>query len=53
MGSQVKEVINDYECNKYKVIVKAQMQTRKKLKYSLKQSYEDYFSGQAEPSTEQ
>ena len=31
MGQQVKEVVNDYTCNKYKVVVKAQMQQRKKL----------------------
>lgn len=43
LGNLVQEVVNDYQCNKFKVIVKAKMQQRKKLHKNLEQTYEQYF----------
>ncbi len=39
-GNLVQENVNDYECIKYKVIVKAQMQQRKKVHKNLELSYD-------------
>jgi hypothetical protein len=47
-GSLAQETVNDYECTKYKVVVKAQMQQRKKVHKNLDLNYDDYFKPQSE-----
>jgi len=43
MGRQIYERINDYDCKKFKVIVKAQMVMQKKLMYKLTSDMLEYF----------
>jgi hypothetical protein len=42
-GDVVRETINEYPCNKYKVIVRAHAQQRKKVHTNLDMTYDEYF----------
>ena len=48
LRSLAQEAINEYECTNYKVVVKAQMQQRKKVHNNLDLNYDEYFKPQSE-----
>ena len=52
LGNLVQETVNDYVCNKYKVIVRAQMKQSKKVHQNLELTPEEYFGQMMDGGTE-
>lgn len=52
LGTLMKETLNGYDCQRYKVSVEAQVVQKKKLTKKFEQTYEEYFNPIGEPKVE-